>query len=819
MREKAIFFYKEKFFLLALVLYSLIFLFVAGIFCADNFLSETYTAKDFKSPYTTDERKIIDESDNIIIFTYGPYISLKEGNYKVRINYQSESDNSFDITSDSGKNVLVNGELLKDEKTAEVELKIEDGAKNQVEIRTIYNGNGSFEFESAEITRIGILGGDVANLAGMIVFLAAMLFLFKQKIINKITFLIITGFYILFFGFMWQKTEYFAAGCSALIVFTAVFLKFGKHIENTLKEIKSEEIISLIITSYMAASLMFLFVSDEAADTIDFITAVGFFNLLFYVSLFCGILFIIRFLSKKSYISYRIMFIFTLIYSTKIIFALENNLYFEIGVILIMLYFIYFLFKDDKMKIMDIKINDKTAFVILSILFLCTFYFIAVNTIYTYKIYWKSTYDFGIFIQMFENMAKTGLPVTTCERGELLSHFFIHFSPIYYLILPFYYVFRSPEGLLGIQAFAVCSVVFPVYFISRKFNNSPLLSLILSAAVLAFPGFMAPAYFDFHENKFLAVMILWFIYFMEKYREKRTGKNLAPLFIFEALTLMIKEDAALYIITLALYYIIACKEYKTGLIVLFSSIIYFIAVMAFIQANGMGLMESHYGLYYLSGQDGVLKMFVNIIQNPTFLIKNMFTEKTFTFILYMLVPLMFMPFMCKNYKNLILLIPFVFINLMTNYSYQSDIGYQYTYGTGALLIFLFILNLKGKKLNFQYTVCIAAVFASIFMLYAYKGEYLVKAKHKYEENTEMYEKRDKILEEYIPEDASVAAQTFILPHLYKNYELYVFDNNFDFDKQVDYIVLYFDDTDYINLIDESEYKTIYSDEFLIYERR
>jgi len=821
MKEKIMIFYKEKFFLTACFLYALIFLFVLGNFYGDNFLPKVYYGKDFKSSYTKEEQKTIDEDGKDVVFTYGPYINLKKGTYIFTINYSGEGNNSFDITSKHGAVVLAKGELPKDGTSASVKTDIDENMYDSgIEIRTFYKGDGRFTFDSAEIAREGIFDADIANLAGAVIFFSIILFLVKSKMINKISFFCITALYVLFFGFMQLEFINFAIGYILLFVFTGIFLKFGNKLENTLKEIKAEEIISLLLTSYLIPSIAYLYINETAADSISisFIKTIGLPNILFSVSLFFGILSVTRIFHKRPYINYRIMFLFILWYSVKIIFKLNNNLYFAMGVILIMLYFAYFLFKDDKMKITDIKMKDTTAFILLCAAFLYTVYFVASNTVYRHKVFSTSTYDFGIFIQMFENMARSGLPVTTCERGELLSHFLIHFSPIYYLILPFYMLFRSPEGLLVIQAFAVSSVVFPVYMLSRRFKNSPFLSLVLSVAVMALPGFIAPAYFDFHENKFLAPLILWFVYFTERYTEDKKRKNLIPLFVFEALTLMVKEDAALYIIVLSLYYIIAKKEYKIGLITLFSSIIYFTAVMTFIQANGMGLMEGHYGLYYFPGQDGVLRMFMNIVQNPTFLIKNMFTDKTFVFMLYMMVPLMFIPLMCKNHKNLILLIPFVFINLMTDYGYQNDIGYQYTYGTGALLVFMFILNLKEKKLNLQYTICVTAVFASVFMLYAYKGESLTKPKNDYKENQESFEKKDNALKEYIPEDASVAAHTFILPHLYKHYELYTFDKNYDFGKQADYIVIYPTDTEYISMINEDEYKAVYSDGLLILKR-
>ena len=52
-----------------------------------------------------------------------------------------------------------------------------------------------------------------------------------------------------------------------------------------------------------------------------------------------------------------------------------------------------------------------------------------------------STYDFGIFAQMYESMARDFTQTTTLERGIPMSHFKIHFSPIYYLLLPFYMLF------------------------------------------------------------------------------------------------------------------------------------------------------------------------------------------------------------------------------------------------------------------------------------------------------------------------------------------------------------------------------------------
>lgn len=58
--------------------------------------------------------------------------------------------------------------------------------------------------------------------------------------------------------------------------------------------------------------------------------------------------------------------------------------------------------------------------------------------------YLAPNFDFGVFTQMFHNMRESFLPMTTCERNGLLSHFAVHISPVFYLLLPFYALFPSP---------------------------------------------------------------------------------------------------------------------------------------------------------------------------------------------------------------------------------------------------------------------------------------------------------------------------------------------------------------------------------------
>ena len=107
-----------------------------------------------------------------------------------------------------------------------------------------------------------------------------------------------------------------------------------------------------------------------------------------------------------------------------------------------------------------------------------------IGTVCKLKSYESSCFDMGIFLQMFEYMSKTCKQYTTVERNVLMSHFNVHFSPCWYLLLPIYMIFRNSVVLVILQVL-----------------------IIASFAVLSF---------DIHENMFLPAFILWLYYFMCK---------------------------------------------------------------------------------------------------------------------------------------------------------------------------------------------------------------------------------------------------------------------------------------------------------------
>ncbi len=390
--------------------------------------------------------------------------------------------------------------------------------------------------------------------------------------------------------------------------------------------------------------------------------------------------------------------------------------------------------------------------------------------------YWTATYDFGIFSQMFYNMKQTGEMLTTCERDMLLSHFAVHFSPIYYVLLPVYWLFPTPETLLFGCAAIVASGVIPLILLCRKYKLSAYCCTAFAVVYLLYPGFMGAQFYPIHENCFLVALLLWFFYFAEK--------DLSlPACIFALLTMTVKEDAPVYIAIAAIYFIISNKSRILNIFILLFSLVYFLTVTEYLRLFGEGVMDNmRYG-DYIYDDGGLFTVVKSLIQNPIFAIKQIFRTEKILYILQMLAPLCFLPFVIKKPVKLILLIPFILINLLSNYPYQHDIGFQYNFGTGAFLFYLAVTNYAemGEKRS-KALVCAALCSVIIF-----SGG--LNGKFKYYESHQNYGDIRQTIDNalaLVPEDASVSASTFFVPKLSQRDVVY--DLGYT-DEQTEYVVV------------------------------
>ena len=394
-----------------------------------------------------------------------------------------------------------------------------------------------------------------------------------------------------------------------------------------------------------------------------------------------------------------------------------------------------------------------------------------VGRVYSFS---SPTFDFGIFSQMFYNMKESGLPMTTVERDGLLSHFAVHVSPVYYLMLPFYWLVPTPATLQVLQAAAITSAVIPLWKIGKHHGLTGAQRMLVCAVLLLYPAFSGGTSYDIHENCFLTPLILWLLYGIDR-------KNTAITAIAAVLTLMVKEDAAVYVAVVALWLTVKtvlrfkkldAQNLITGISLLAISLGWFFLVTGYLAKSGDGVMTYRYNNFMYDGSSSLITVIKSVILNPMKAVYECVDAEKLYFIAMTLLPLLGLPLLTRRYERYILLIPYILVNLMSDYQYQHDIFFQYTFGSNAFLMYLTVVNLVDLKINWHRTFVVSA--ATIVSIVCFATVVVPKAIH-YPIQAIQYQGyyqniRDTL--DTIPDGASVTATTFYTTHLSQREVLY-----------------------------------------------
>lgn len=453
-----------------------------------------------------------------------------------------------------------------------------------------------------------------------------------------------------------------------------------------------------------------------------------------------------------------LLFGMAFLYSSRTFFD-SNDFFYYLGVIAIMAVAAYYAFYDFDNPIILGKRVPIGVYIGLALFFIL---FVGGLTTLRYLSFRAPGFDFGVFTQMFYQMKTTLLPNTTVERDGFLSHFAVHISPIYYLILPFYALFTTPVTLQISQSVILTSGLIPVYLLCKHFHFSPAKTILIGVCYAFYPALSAGTFYDIHENAFLTPLILWVFYFLEK-------NNLWGIFIFALLTCMVKEDAPIYVTIIGLYAILGKRKVGIGTALMGMSIVYFLGALALLEQFGQGAMFYRYNNYNIS-DGGLTDVLKAVLANPAYVISQSMTEEKLFFVLRMMVPLGFLPLLNKDYTKYLLLVPLILINLMSNYTYQHSIDFQYVFGTAAFLIYITVSNLSGFSSKSARTILIFCCTASMLLFISHNTPRTNYVK-------DYIRDRDKIASlnlavAAVPKDATVASSSFLVAHLYDRTELY-----------------------------------------------
>ena len=194
---------------------------------------------------------------------------------------------------------------------------------------------------------------------------------------------------------------------------------------------------------------------------------------------------------------------------------------------------------------------------------------------------------------------------------------------------------------------------------------------------------------------------------------------------------------------------------------------------SYLSSHGEGLMTNHYSNLVSESEEGLLAILHTLVSNPGYLFTQMFQEEKIPFLIIVLLPLLTLIICTKKYSRFLLLIPFLFINVLPSYSYQHSVFYQYVFGPCMFLLYLCMLNaadLKNTEQNRRMLYC------AVFACYAFVSQIIPKSY--YLKDYKEYPKQVAAIKELsniLPKEASISANTFLVPQLAKRDTIYMID--------------------------------------------
>lgn len=308
-------------------------------------------------------------------------------------------------------------------------------------------------------------------------------------------------------------------------------------------------------------------------------------------------------------------------------------------------------------------------------------------TCYMHYIFKTYAWDLGILDQSLWSTLNSGkILYSTLEvpYGNPSGNFLgVHFSPILFLILPFYAIFQSPQTLLVFQSFVLAIAALPLYWLARDKLNK-VYGFAFALVYLLNPALHGVNTFDFHLEIFTPVFVLLIFHYLEK---GKWGKA----FVFIFLEFMTIEFAPFIIFPIGLYFLIrkirqyrhavqgrlfSLKQYIAPLAIIILSIVFLFVALYTIAAINPLKTGGPYRTWGFWGNT-VAEALTNIVRNPTNVVVVLLTpiEKPY-FLLLLFSSVLFLPLLAP--LELTLAFPWLAAALITDYQPYYQPYFQYS---------------------------------------------------------------------------------------------------------------------------------------------
>ncbi|MBI5649458.1 MAG: DUF2079 domain-containing protein, partial [Chloroflexi bacterium] len=200
-------------------------------------------------------------------------------------------------------------------------------------------------------------------------------------------------------------------------------------------------------------------------------------------------------------------------------------------------------------------IREKIAlWIVIALMLAYSAYFSALS-IQRHNTFRTRASDMGQMDQALWNTLHGNLLQDTRPDGKNLPRLTDHVEPIF-LAIPFaFLIYDGIETLFVLQSLAIALGALPIFWIARRKLQNAWAGVAFAALYLMFPALQAANLAEFHAVTFAPAPLL----FAYHYGEERAWKR---YIFFSLLALAVKEDIALLVFTMAIWFAIQNSKFK-----------------------------------------------------------------------------------------------------------------------------------------------------------------------------------------------------------------------------------------------------------------
>ena len=267
---------------------------------------------------------------------------------------------------------------------------------------------------------------------------------------------------------------------------------------------------------------------------------------------------------------------------------------------------------------------------------------------------------------------------TNCYGLNGINRFAIHFEPILFPVSLLYLIWSDPKALMILQVVVVACGAFPAFLLARLRLRNAWAAVPFALLYLLDPTQQFAVNFDFHAVTLTTALLLFALYFL--YVRKTFW-----FFVFVVLCLACKEEIAGVVVMLGLWTWLLQRRWRLGLGLIALAFCWTgmeLLVVHYSSPVGYSLLASRYA--YL-GKDP-MQIALNILTHPVRILKEHVLEPYhLLYLRKLLAPTAYLPLLAP--WVLVLATPTLALNLLSSTPNMYSGHYQYNAEIIPILIF------------------------------------------------------------------------------------------------------------------------------------